>query len=280
MCVGCASHRVESHIARSATNMSGNSKISWTHHTFNPWWGCEKISEGCKNCYADNLSSRYGFDVWGPSKPRRTFGAEHWLEPLLWNRKAESARIRARVFCGSMCDWLEQHPTMNAERPKLWSLIRQTPCLDWLLLTKRPERLAENLPNGWGTGYPNVWLGVTVESDRYTDRFNRYLAPLSAAVRFVSCEPALGPVTRLNWPRLDWLIYGAESGAHCRPHNVQWARDVKARCSEHGIAFFYKQGNGVRAGQDTLLDGELVQQFPNQLHCRAVVNRAEVQRLN
>ncbi len=265
--------------------MSGNSKISWTHHTFNPWWGCEKISEGCANCYADSLSSRYGFDVWGKGKPRRTFGATHWAEPLRWNRKAESARTRARVFCGSMCDWLEQHPTMNAQRPKLWSLIRQTPCLDWLLLTKRPERLAETLPNDWGTGYPNVWLGVTAESDSYTDRFNRYLAPLPATVRFVSCEPALGPITRLNWPRLDWLIYGAESGAHYRPHNVQWARDVKARCSEHGIAFFYKQGNGVRAGQDTLLDGELVQQFPNQLHCRAVANRAalmraEMQRLN
>ena len=137
--------------------MGENSGIEWTHHTFNPWWGCIKVSDGCKHCYAETLSERFSKNIWGPAATtdRRTFGEKHWNDPLRWNRKAEQEGIRYRVFCGSMCDWAEDHPVAEQERLKLWPLIQQTPRLDWLLLTKRPERIGDLLPDDWGEGYEN-----------------------------------------------------------------------------------------------------------------------------
>ncbi len=115
--------------------MSQLTAIEWTDHTFNVAWGCMKVSPGCQHCYADTLSSRYGFDVWGPAATteRRTFGDKHWAEPYRWNKAAGNAGVRRRVFCCSMCDLFEDHPTIDAEREKLWPLIRATPHLDWRL---------------------------------------------------------------------------------------------------------------------------------------------------
>ena len=242
--------------------MGEKTSIAWTHHTFNVAWGCAKISPGCLNCYADGLAQRYGHDVWGAGKPRRTFGLKHWAEPLAWNRQAEADQQRRRVFTSSMCDVFENHPTIDSERQKLWPLIKKTPWLDWQVLTKRAERIACNLPNDWGNGYPNVWLGVSVENNDYVWRFNEHLAKVPAAVRFVSYEPALGPVTDLDWGKLDWMIYGGESGAGFRPHNVEWARHAKQKCDAFGVAFFFKQGNGLKSGNDDHLDGQLVQNYP------------------
>lgn len=162
-----------------------------------------------------------------------------------------------------MCDVFEAHPTIDAEREKLWPLIRQTPWLDWQILTKRAERIAPNLPADWGTGYENVWLGVSVESGDYEWRFNDHLAHIPCKVRFVSYEPALGPVTRLDWDKLDWIIYGGESGAKFRPDNEEWPKLIKAKCDEFGIAFFYKQQAAFRPGTEATIDGEIIQQFPN-----------------
>lgn len=144
--------------------MGENSKIEWTHHTFNTWWGCVKVSPACDNCYAESLSKRFG-DHWGPKAEYRTFSDKHWNEPLRWNRAAEKAGERHRVFCASMADVFDNRAPEGA-RERLWALIRQTPHLDWLLLTKRPQNIAEMLPEDWGDGYPNVWLGVTVENQR------------------------------------------------------------------------------------------------------------------
>jgi protein gp37 len=242
--------------------MGQNSKITWTDDTFNIAWGCSKVSPGCQNCYADGLASRYGHDVWGLNKPRRTFGEEHWNKPLAWNRDAEKSGERRRVFCASMCDVFENHPTIDQERGKLWPLIRATPFLDWQILTKRAERIADNLPADWKQGYPNVWLGVSVETNDYVWRFNEHLAKIPAVVRFVSYEPALGLVTDLDWKNLDWLIYGGESGNNFRSHDVNWARAAKAKCDEFGAAFFYKQGNGFKSGTNPNLDGKIIQEFP------------------
>ena len=239
-----------------------NTEIAWTDSTFNIAWGCTKISPGCQHCYADSFSNRYGHDVWGKNKERRTFGEKRWAEPLKWNREAESHGVRRRVFCASMCDYMEDHPTIDAEREKLWPLIRQTPWLEWQLLTKRAERIADNLPADWGAGYENVWLGVSVESDEYAWRFNEHLAHIPCKVRFVSYEPALGPVTKLDWEKLGWIIYGAESGAKFRPDNIDWARHVRNKCAEFEIPFFYKQTAAFRAGTNPQLDGETIQQFP------------------
>lgn len=255
--------------------MAADSNIAWTHHTFNPVWGCLKVSPGCANCYADTLASRYGHDVWGPvaTTPRRTFGDKHWREPVKWNADAERSSERQRVFCGSMCDVFEDHPTTTAERAKLWPLIRATPWLDWLLLTKRPERIAANLPADWGDGWPNVWLGTSIESQDYASRAD-YLCAIPAVVRFVSYEPALGPLDlRANLSRIDWVIYGGESGSGYRPHDLAWPRAMRDACAVAGVAFFYKQSADRYTERGTTLDGETVKQYPVPRQVHHVVNR-------
>lgn len=243
--------------------MADTTIIAWTHHTFNIAWGCVKVSPGCKNCYADGLSRRYGHDVWGPGKSRRTFGVKHWSEPLRWNAEAQKAGERRRVFCGSMCDWSEDHPAIDAERGKLWPLIRATPWLDWQLLTKRADRITSNLPVDWGTGYPNVWLGVSIENADYAWRAD-HLRTIPAAVRFVSYEPALGPLAHaLDLTGLHWIIYGGESGPGYRPEDKQWARDMRDACRNAGLAFFHKQSAAYRTEIGIELDGEIVREYPS-----------------
>jgi protein gp37 len=241
--------------------MGAKTIISWTNFTFNIAWGCTKVSPGCKNCYADGLANRYGHDVWGPNKPRRVFGPKHWAEPTKWNRDAEAAGVRHRVFCSSMCDVFEDHPTIEAERAKLWALIRETPWLDWQLLSKRPERIAANLPNDWGAGYANVWMGTSIESNEYVSRAD-HLRSIPASVRFISYEPALGPLDQLDLAGIDQVIYGGESGPGWRPEDKQWARDMYARCQLAGVAFYHKQSAGYRTELGVELDGKIVHNYP------------------
>lgn len=243
--------------------MGENSGIEWTHHTFNPVWGCSKVSAGCANCYAEGTANRWGFDVWGKDKPRRTFGDAHWDEPVKWNREAEAAGERRRVFCASMADVFEDHPTTAAQLPRLWDLIRRTPMLDWLLLTKRPERIKASLPEDWwnsqraGPGYANVWLGTSVESQDVAIKRIAHLISVPARVRFLSCEPLLGPLSirhliadeRASGLRRDvqWVIVGGESGPGARPMDLMWARDLRDQVQPIGVAFFFKQTGKVAA---------------------------------
>jgi len=236
--------------------------IAWTDHTFNIAWGCQKVSPGCTHCYADELSGRIGFKLWGPNSARRVFGAGHWREPLEWHTKARVAHVRRRVFSSSMCDNFEAHPTIQAELPKLWALIRQTPWLDWQLLTKRADRIGECLPPDWSAeGWPNVWLGVSIENADYLWRADA-LRAVPAVVRFVSYEPALGPLDALDLHRLDWIIYGGESGPKYRDHDLDWARRMRAKCEAAGVAFFYKQSAARRTEMGIALDGEIVRHYP------------------
>ena len=132
--------------------MGVETKIAWTDHTFNPWWGCVKVSPGCANCYAETFAKRTGHAVWGAETDRRFFGDKHWAEPVKWNLAAAKAGVRRRVFCGSMCDVFEgPRPLLDDWRDQLWTLIRYTPNLDWLLLTKRPESLAEAMRRSGST---------------------------------------------------------------------------------------------------------------------------------
>jgi protein gp37 len=134
--------------------------------------------------------------------------------------------------------------------------------LNWQILTKRADRIVMNLPDDWGQGYPNVWLGVTVENNDYVWRFNNFLAPLPAAVRFISHEPALGPLPGLDMRKLDWYIFGGESGSRFRPMDFQWARDKRQECEAQNVAFFYKQTAGKGPVMSHTLDGEIVRAFP------------------
>jgi protein gp37 len=242
--------------------MAENSKISWTHHTFNPWRGCTKVSPGCAHCYAESLSKRNHavHGIWGPNGTRVVATAA-WKDLPKWNRAAMRDGERRRVFCGSMCDWCEDHPIAEATRPRLWDTIRSTPYLDWLMLTKRADRLADCLPADWGEGWPHVWLGVSIENNDYAWRAD-YLRAIPAVVRFVSYEPALGPLDSLDLAGVDWVIYGGESGAGFRPEDKQWARDMRDRCRAEGVAIFHKQSAAFKNETGVELDGETIHQFP------------------
>lgn len=182
--------------------MTQNSKIEWTHHTFNPWWGCTRVSPGCEHCYAETFAKRTGLG-WGPRAPRRFFGEKHWSEPLRWNAAAVRAGERRRVFCASMADVFEDRPDipeLAAWRTRLWWLIDETPALDWLLLTKRPENWSRMVPPGWlESPRPNVWAMTTAEDQERADQRIPELLKIPAAVRGVSYEPALGAVDFKPW---------------------------------------------------------------------------------
>lgn len=221
--------------------MAKNSKIEWTHHTFNPWWGCTKISPGCDFCYAESWAIRVGSKVWGVHTDRRFFSETHWKEPLRWNKEAAQDRQRRRVFCASMADVFENRPELNFWRNKLWALIEQTPNLDWLLLTKRPSLIKNYIP--WTGKWPsNVWLGVTVESQEEANKRLPYLLACQAQTKFLSCEPLLGALDLRQWlAHVDWLIAGGESGPHARPMNPEWLRSLRDQCIKYEVAFHFKQ---------------------------------------
>lgn len=244
--------------------MGENSDIAWCTHSFNGILGCVEYSKGCTNCYARVfVTNRMGKDLWGPAKTteRQITTDANWRTPLKWNQDAIEAGERHRVFAYSMGDVFEDHPTVNAVRPRLFQLIRDTPGLDWLLLTKRAELIAQMLPTDWGAGYTNVWLGTSIEDMDAAWRADE-LRKIAAAVRFISFEPALGPLDAMPLNGIDWLIEGAESGSGRRPYNEDWARNIRDRCAEAGTAFFRKQGSAFKPGQNPELDGRLHRALP------------------
>jgi protein gp37 len=233
------------------------SAIEWTDHTFNPWWGCTNISPGCDNCYAQSLAHRYGQEVWGDDNPRRLMSDAHWSQSLAWNREAETGGVRYRVFCASMADVFEDRPDLVPHRLRLLKLIDATPNLDWLLLTKRPHLIKRLLPRGYD--FPShVWLGTTVEDQIAADKRPKHILEYeSPAVRFLSCEPLLGPVDirrhlgrGRNGVGIDWVIVGGESGHGARPMNPEWAESVLEQCQDAGVPFLFKQwGNWAMLNQ-------------------------------
>lgn len=242
--------------------MSEQTIIAWTDHTFNPWMGCVKVSAGCANCYAERLThDRMGLRLWGPGSARQVTKTP-WQNVCRWNAAAAKAGVRRRVFCASLCDVFEEHPTADATRPALWDLIRTCTALDWQLLTKRPHRIAEHLPADWGKGgWPHVWLGTSIEDMRVAERAD-HLRRIPAVVRFVSYEPALGPLDDLDLAGIDWVIYGGESGPRHRPEDKAWARVMHQKCARAGVAFFHKQSAGVRTEMGIELDGKIVREYP------------------
>jgi protein gp37 len=246
--------------------MGEKTGIEWTDHTFNPWWGCVKVSPACRHCYAETFAKRTGNAVWGIDAPRRFFGAKHWAEPRKWNEKAQRDGVRRRVFCASMADVFEDRADLIDARGDLFELIDETPWLDWLLLTKRPENIARLMPPYWGGRvWPNVWLGTTVENQQYADERLPHLVAKDAAVRFVSYEPALGPVDFTPWAfDLDWIIAGGESGGGHRTPDAEWFREVRDFCERARLWFFFKQWGGINPkANGAMLDGREWKQVPS-----------------
>lgn len=255
-----------------------NSKISWTDHTFNPWIGCTAISPGCDACYAETLNHRWGGDNWGKGKPRKIMSEANWKKPLAWDKNAHEAGVIAKVFCGSMCDVMDDEAPAS-QRERLWELVDQTQNLLWLLLTKRPHRYKRYLP-AQGFLHNNIMLGTTIEEQRFlaaraaaictashiaTRRCLERTGEHHPAMTFVSYEPALGPlVLGSDASKIDWLIYGGETGANRRPMEQKWAEDIKAECESNSIAFWMKQmgASTPDKASDLIPAHLLLRQFP------------------
>jgi protein gp37 len=256
--------------------MAKNTEISWTNRiltngtiikgaTFNPWWGCFKVSEECKHCYAADIATHYGYkDTWGPASTstRRFFGDAHWQEPLSWNRQAERAGHRHSVFCASMADVYENNPILIPHRERLWQLIETTPWLNWLILTKRPENILAMSP--WHVWPDNIWLGTSVGLQSRAEERIPHLLQVPTAVRFLSCEPLLGQLDLSPWlSEIQWVICGGESGNSARPMNLDWARQLHLQCSEARVPFFFKQvGGRYHNSGGSLLDGQHSRAMP------------------
>ena len=246
--------------------MGKNSHIEWTHHTFNPWWGCAKVSPACTHCYAETLANRFGGVIWGVKGQRRFFGNAHWNEPNKWNTEAQLAKTRFRVFCASMSDVFEDRRDLDTERVKLWALIEKTKSLDWLILTKRPEAVKKLVP--WGEKWlDNVWLGTSVENQEWADKRIPQLLATPAKIRFLSCEPLLGALDLRRYTKKDgihWIIAGGESGSGARPMHPDWVRQIRDFAKKQGIAFHFKQwGNFAPVPKKSL--GRMHFTFPDNI---------------
>lgn len=259
--------------------MAENSKIEWTTHTFNPWQGCTKVSPGCKHCYAETTNDRFGWTTWGKGNPRKRTSKQYWLKPLLWNKRADKWHARPCVFCASLADWLDDEVPIEW-LADLLNLIRLTPNLDWLLLSKLPELWKDRIFDcfdlgstdqdqwlvNWLNGSPphNVWIGTSVENQVYVDKRIPELLQIPAAIRFLSVEPLLGPVDLLLYDsEIDWIIVGGESGPNARPMDSAWVDSIYKQCHRNDVPFFFKQWGGVKkAASGRLLHGRTWDELP------------------
>lgn len=237
--------------------MGENTKIEWAHHTFNPWYGCQKIGPGCDHCYAEGWAKRSGLVLWGPGEDRRRSSAANWQKPLQWNADAERLGVRYRVFCASLADVFDNAVPVGW-RMDMFTLIADTPHLDWLLVTKRVGNV---MPMCSGDGLmfdmlsQRVWLGITVCNQEEADRDIPKLLAVPARVRFLSMEPLLGPVSFAGMfanpfdyrdgtnalEELDWVIVGGESGHGARPMHPDWVRGLRDQSAAAGVPFLFKQ---------------------------------------
>lgn len=237
--------------------MGKTTKISWAQATWNPWIGCQKVSEGCKFCYAETLWTRWGHDF---SQVTRTADGTFYA-PLHW-------RNPKKIFACSMSDFF--HPAADIYREEAWDIIRKTSQHLYLILTKRIERVAVCLPADWDNGWPNVWLGVTTENQKRYDERAPILLNIPAKVRFVSFEPLLERITpyparncAVLWP--DFWIIGGESGPHYRPMRLEWVRELLKIAELVGVGVFIKQLGGhpnKRTNPEEWPEDLRVQEFP------------------
>lgn len=280
--------------------MAETTGITWTNSTLNPIIGCQRVSPGCELCYAEVQDSRKrwgGVTHWGPKAPRHRTSRSTWNQALKWNAVAAKLRKRHLVFCASLSDVFEDHPLWSDVRPELFALIRATPALTWLVLTKRPENIARlwpatmpaeyrrdgsrthaiECPPPGAEAWPNVWLGTTVEDRKRAQRLDDLMA-VQAALHWISAEPLLEDVAEEVGPYLgprgvQWVIVGGESDmgapAPARPFDLQWARSLKAKCDAARVPYFFKQkgSNVVDRGApiSCLGKGDVPAEWPEEI---------------
>jgi len=241
--------------------MAENSKIEWTHHTFNPWLGCTKVSPACDGCYAEAMIDlRFGRMKWGG--PRIRTAPENWRKPLKWNETAKRSGIKQRVFCASLADVFDNQ--VSAEwRTDLFRLIEDTPHLVWMLLTKRPHNIVAMIKRsgiadsqGKKSLPRNAALGTTVEDQKRADTnipaLLRAKEACTPEFAFVLCEPLLGSLDlrTLDLQGVDWVLAGGETdqGPHrARPMHPDWLRGLRDQCRDAGVPFHFRGWGEYRA---------------------------------
>jgi protein gp37 len=236
--------------------------------TFNFWIGCQKISEGCRNCYMYVQQKKRGID---PSKVKR---CKNWLsadiyggigEPYKWQAKAAQEGVSKGIFTCNYSDFFL--PEADEWRAEAWELIRETPNLIWQIASKRVDKIADRLPTDWGDGYPNVWLGTSVEMKKYFWRLDM-LRQIPCVLRWVDCAPILEELTPELGDHLDgfgWVLVGAEQGStliNPRPYNIQWVRNIRDLCAKKGILFYHTCAGGKYPKLEPLLDGKAEHAIP------------------
>jgi len=234
--------------------MALKSKIEWTEATWNPVTGCTKVSEGCKNCYAERLSKR--LNKMGVKKYYNAFELtihpDTLEEPLKWKKPQ-------MIFVNSMSDLFHEEISLSYIQ-SVFNVMNKANWHQFLILTKRGERLYElNHKFKWTN---NIWMGVTVESNKHIDRID-YLRKCNAKIKFLSLEPLLTPIHNLDLNRMDWVIVGGESGVGARPIKEEWVIEIKNICSSSNVPFFFKQWGGVnKKSNGRLLEGRTYDDFP------------------
>lgn len=284
--------------------MGENSKIEWTDHTMNFWIGCRKVSPACASCYAGTLvQNRMGKAFYPPVDLGRVatdadspvWRTKTWRDPIKWDREAREAGVIKRVFTCSLSDFFLDHPGVHEWRKEAWHLMRGTPNLLWLVLSKRwdlgAEYIAGCMPADWGAGYSNVMLGATVENQDQASRLDVLCSLPVQAGTFASCEPLLGPLELHRWTAgvyhctecgavgdgdsqsfefcaedtivefpspLQWIIAGGESGSKPRPTHPNWVRDLRDVCLASRTPFHLKQFGEYGPSGQLMTTGELV----------------------
>ncbi len=231
---------------RKAMNQTG---ISWTDYTWNPVSGCNKVSPGCQNCYAEVWSKRW----------KRSFEVTLHPEKLKEVNKIPSG---SKVFVNSMSDLFHENVPFSFMK-KVFDAIKSRPDVIFQVLTKRPERALDFEQNNaiFSFQFPdNLWLGVSVEMMRYNNRI-KILNKTSAKVKFISFEPLIGNIGDVDFKGISWIIIGGESGPHHRPMNIEWARNLTEQAKEQGVAVWMKQLGGFRPGGN-------LEDFPEDLRLR------------
>ncbi len=218
-------------------------KISWTNETWNPTTGCHKVSDGCRYCYAETLSLRFG---WSKKPWTAPNAKENVIEHPSRLRKPYTFKQPSRVFVNSMSDLF--HPNVSdGFIARVFEVMNDLPQHTFQVLTKRPERAAQ-WPGPWSE---NIWMGTSVEDARVAHRIDS-LRECKARTRFLSCEPLIGSMGSVDLSGIDWIIVGGESGIHMqKPDNPrwmkqEWAREIRDQCVDQDVAFFYKQDSGPR----------------------------------
>jgi protein gp37 len=250
--------------------MGINSKIEWTDHTANLWHGCTKVHEGCDNCYACNLSKRYGNEVWGNDKPRRAI-KDVWSTLNKLQKAATEQGVIHTVFVGSMMDIFEKpmplidhnkqpidNSTTKDLRDRFFNeVVPNSPNLRFLLLTKRPSNINKYIPENWKEEPPsNVMFGTSPVNQSTFDKLVPQLRQINGK-RFLSVEPQLDDIENIDLTGIDWVIQGGESGHHKRPFNTDWARRMKDYCKDKNLPYFFKQIDKVQEIPDDLMIREL-----------------------